>query len=127
LGSPRLWAGGGYPIRSFDGVPETFDGTWVGDAPVYGGTAALALHLTPGATQTRVQSEGDGGSECLLGDLTLTGGDDSELEGSFEPANAACAAGTATLTLEDDQIRYHLVADKATGSGSSTSATLTRQ
>jgi hypothetical protein len=111
----------------FDGVPETFDGTWVGDAPVYGGTATLTLHLTRGATQTRVQSEGDGGRECLLGDLTLTGGDDSELEGSFEPDNAACAAGTASLTLEDDQVRYHLVVDKATGSGSSTSATLTRQ
>ena len=44
----------------FDGVPATFDGTWTGEAPVSEGTAALTLHLTRGATQTRVQSEGDG-------------------------------------------------------------------
>ena len=111
----------------FDGVPATFDGTWTGEAPVSEGTAALTLHLTRGATQTRVQSEGDGGSECLLGDLTLTDGDDSELTGSFEPVNPGCASGSARLTLDDDQVRYHLVVDEATGSGASTSATLTRQ
>ena len=57
----------------------------------------------------------------------MTDGDDSELTGSFEPVNPGCASGSARLTLDDDQVRYHLVVDEATGSGASTSATLTRQ
>ena len=52
------------PESEFDGVPATFDGTWTGEAPVPEGTAALTLHLTRGATETRVHSEGDGGANA---------------------------------------------------------------
>ena len=45
----------------------------------------------------------------------MTDGDDSEPTGSFKPVNPGCASGSARLTLDDDQVRYHLVVDEATG------------
>ncbi|RYP80650.1 hypothetical protein EKO23_24500 [Nocardioides guangzhouensis] len=108
-----------------DEVPAAFEGTWSGAATVRdNGVAHLTISLTEGATRISVGSEGDGGSECLLGNLALTGGTESEIRASFAPVNKDCEDATVRLRLDDDRLRYYFEADEG---GYPTSAVLTRE
>jgi uncharacterized caspase-like protein len=108
-----------------DGVPAAFEGAWFGAATVRdNGVAHLTISLTEGATRMSVGSTGDGGSECLLGNLALTGGTQSEITTSFAPVNKDCAGATVRLRLNDDKLRYYFEADEG---GYPTSAVLTRE